>query len=457
MVQSLPKINYHLYACLPFIEIAHESTIRMGPVTFWPASRYKEFIPESEQDLFNTYMASIGEVKARSEEASSQWITTIRLPLESTTCISIDEKVSVHDREFLLIDSLYLLYFACTFRNLYYDNEVPSFNVFRKMIPASFDFISQKQNWEELHIDEINREETVCIHLFDHEICTGLGKMLSVLYAPHETAPSKTLTHNYHRLIRSIRYLVDRFVQRFINLFKKGLNFPEELFEPEDVIFLASSFEALFDINHRHPNADFKHKLRPLLHLKYSGPVELFWKWIDDFYEAKRQIVHGERLPDPLFQINPNFEVSHILIGIKLFIYSSYYTLFKYHLLTSETFDTYTPPDFKWIHPEEVLLFFWTETNLLKKLDLFMTNVFDKPHQDEMYADIHLLANLFISMYERYYLTPIREGIKFIPTPLAEIKGTIERILALIDKKEPVLNRHLPPEFRVYLTKRLRS
>ena len=138
------------------------------------------------------------------------------------------------------------------------------------------------------------------------------------------------------------------------------------------MIFIASSFEALFDINDKQAAADFKHKLRPLLHLKYGKPVELFWKWVDDFYEVKRHIVHGgDHILDPFFRYNPNFEISHILIGIKLFVYSVYYTLFQYRLLHSIHEDPFTPPDFKWIHPEEILLFFWTESFLLHKLSLF--------------------------------------------------------------------------------------
>jgi hypothetical protein len=454
-------MSLKIYACLPFVELAHEATIRIGPVSFWPSSKFRDFIEPSHVEAFQEYVGSIGHIKARAKMTDNEMrlVTTVRLPPQGITCISIDEQVDSSQHEFALIDALYLLYFACTFRDLYYTNEIPSFGAFRKLIPASLDFILNKDLWKDLHIHEIHREETVCIHLFDQEICEGLGQALSVIYSSQNES-SKSPPDNYKRLIRSIRYLVDRFFQRFVNLFDRGLQFPEGLFEPEDVIFLASSFEALFDINDRQVTADFKHKLRPLLHLKYSKPLELFWKWTDDFYEVKRKIVHGGITPDPFFRANPNFEISHILIGIKLLIYSVYYTLFKYGLIHSDAFDSYTPPDFKWIHPEEILLFFWTESSLLRKLALFIQQWEMSDKQEESKADIHLLSNLFISMYERYYKQGHRlnDGITFIPTPVEEIQKHISSILEVLEKNQiSSFSSFVPPELPTILKERLQG
>ncbi|MBS4163903.1 hypothetical protein PRO82_001211 [Candidatus Protochlamydia amoebophila] len=63
--------------------------------------------------------------------------------------------------------------------------------------------------------------------------------------------------HAYKRLILSIRYFVDCFFQRFVNLFEKEVQFSEYLFEPEDVAFLASSFATLFDLNDQQITAGF--------------------------------------------------------------------------------------------------------------------------------------------------------------------------------------------------------
>lgn len=416
--------NFHLYACLPFVELAHESKIQFGPVIFWPASKAEEFLPNHLHASFHDYMQVVGQIKARSNDQEKSFVNTFTLNPKGTTCVSISADIPHEIREFLLIDSLYLLYFTCTFRNLYYGQEIPPFNAFRKMIPASEEFIHNSENWKNLHIHETDREETVCLHIIDPDICQGLGKALESIYST--TAPlDQELVQAYKRLVRSIRYLVDRFFQRFVNLFDKGLNFSEEIFEPEDVIFLATSFESLFNIDSNiETAADFKHKLRPLLHLKYSRPVEIFWKWVDDFYEVKRRIIRGDTFLDPLFRANPNFEVSHILLGIKLFVYSVYYYFFKYQLLQSTFVNSYTPPDFKWIHPEEILLFFWTESSVLEKISLFIKQSEKEPLQEEALADMNLLTTLFVSLYDRYYLSEQLRGegfVRFIPTPVSEL------------------------------------
>jgi hypothetical protein len=422
----------NIYACLPFVELAHESTLQMGPVSFWPASKYQEFLEIDSHELFLHYMQSISQIKARIQSDQSQLVNTVTLNPQGTTCISIASNVPQHLRDTMIIDAIYLLYFTCAFRNLYYGNEILSFEVFRKMIPASLEFIQERANWEGVHIEEINREKTVCIHLFDQEIYTGLGKALAVIYQ-NNTTLDQEIVDEYRRLIRSIRYLVDRFFQRFVNLFGKGLNFSEELFEPEDVIFLSSSFESLFNINDKEPAADFKHKLRPLLHLKYSRPVEIFWKWVDDFYELKRKIVHQGTSPDPIFRSNPNFEIPHVMLGIKLFIYSVYYKLFQFKLVTPIHFDTYTPPDFKWIHPEEILLFFWTESSVIKTLNLFIKRAQESQVEQQLLAEISLLSDLFLSIYERYYLHPLSTQINFKPSPLEKIKENAQQIISMIE------------------------
>jgi hypothetical protein len=451
--------SFNLYACLPFVELAHETSIQLGPVIFWPASKYREFLPKDRHQTFENYFHSIQQVKAQVPNSQDKWINTVKLEPQGTTCISIMDKISLSQCEHVLIDAVYLLYFTCTFRNLYYGQEVPSFDVFRKMIPASWAFISNQANWEHVYIDESLREETVCIHLADAEITQALGQILLVIYTL-SGEPGKT--EAYKRLVRSIRYLVDRFFQRFVNLFENGLNFSTELFEPEDIIFLSSSFESLLDINDQQTTADFKHKLRPMINFRYGKPVELFWKWVDNFYEAKRKIIHGGASPDPYFRLNPNFEVSHILLGIKLYIYALYFTLYKYGLVSSVHEDAFTPPDFKWIHREEILLFFWTELNLLQRLSLFLKQTQENSENKDLVADFRLLSHLFVSMYERYHLMPAQPSLKFIPTSLAEIQKIGEDILSDLKSSEqqerlkPLLVA-IHPDFITSLEKRLQA
>lgn len=425
VIYQVGSQNYLLYASLPFVELTNETMIHFGPVIFWPASKFQEYLPEHLHASFHDYLKVVGQIKAPVEDSEEGFMSTRKLNLKRMTCVSIAANVPTELRGYLLIDSLYLLYFTSIFRHLYYGQVITSFNAFRKMIPAHEDFINDKENRTSLYIKESDCEETISLHFIDPEICQGLGIALESIYL--ETAlQDKEIIQGYKRLVRSIRYLVDRFFQRFVNLFGKGLHFSEEIFDPEDVIFLASSFESLFNLDSTQSTAaDFKHKLRPLLHLKYSRPVEIFWKWVDNFYDVKRRILQGEIFLDPLFKLNPNFEISHILLGIKLFIYSVYYYLFKYQLLKSTHVDSYTPPDFKWIHPEEILLFFWTEPAVLEKIHLFLKQSEQGKLNDEALADMHLLTTLFVSLYDRYFLAEQHKGeanVCFIPSPLAELQ-----------------------------------
>ncbi len=435
MESTKEKVKHEIYACLPFIELASEASIQIGPVSFWPSSKFAGQINAQDEETFQEYLHSIMQVKTQINNEDQHYVNTVTLTPHETTCISVSVDVPVEQRDHVVIDSIYLLFFACTFRNLYYGNEIISFGAFRKMVPASIDFISNKKNWEGLHIDETRRVETACIHLFDEEIYLGLGKALSAVYAKESNYDQETLD-GYKCLIRSIRYLVDRFMQRFVNLIDKGLNLNQNLFNPEDILFLASSFESLFNIDDKDPAADFKHKLRPMLHLKYSRPVEIFWKWVDDFYELKRQIIHQGASPHPLFKSNPNFEISHVLLGIKLFIYAVYYKLYQYQLITPIHIDDYTPPDFKWIHPEEILLFFWTESSIIRKLSVFIKRAQTNTEENELFAEISLLSDLFLSIYERYHLHPIHDHVKFKPSPMSKIESNAKEIIQMLTHEE---------------------
>lgn len=452
---------YKLQACLPFVEIGSETIIRLGPVIFWSASNAKDLLNSEENNSFQHYLYSIAQIKARKRADIKEYIDTVRLNPETTTCISIHRDIPAEEQEFVLIESLYLLYFACFFRNLYFGNEVVSFNSMRKVIPASAEFIAVKENWSGLHINEANREEILCVYVGDPDIFSALGQALEHVFLSPKGQETQIIQES-KRMIRSIRYFIDRFFQRFVNLFERGLNFPEELFEAEDLIFLSTSFETLFNIDEKDSAADFKHKLRPLLHLKYGSPVECFWKWVDDFYTVRHRIILGDTILNPIYCFNPNFEIPHLSLGIKLFIYSICYKLCRNHLMPSIHQDQYSPPDFKWIHPEETLIFFWTETNLLRKLSLFLLQVqqTDQLQQrSELYAEIGLLSRLFVKFFEEYHERKFESTIRYIPIPLHEIKDYGNQILKLLDaeKADSPLFETLDPHFKDDLILRLKS
>lgn len=412
-----------LYACLPYVEFTPQEGISLGPIHF------EAYIPEKYSPSFNKYLKSVNKEFAERPFA----------------CIFISEKVPQDRRESLLIDGIYLLYFASNFRNVYYSNEILKLSSFTKILPASDSVIKNKNPI--MAVADPAREKIACISWFDGEIAEALGKSLQVVY---ESSADLSLFDESIRLIRAIRFFVDRFFSKFENLLTFGLELPPNLFEPEDILFLSFSYDVLLKMDNQQASSDFRQKIRPMLHLKFSKPVELFWKWVDEFYQLKKQVVQGMSKTDDLFLANPNFSVPLMHIGLKLFIYVLYYYLVSYRLITSSNKDKFAPPDFRWIHPQEVLLFFWTEESLLRKISLLLMQIHQGKISQENQSDIYQLSELFVALMERFYGKPSANYVQFIPSP----EGIIEPYVTPILNYGLLASQYLHPEFLGWLKKR---
>lgn len=136
----------------------------------------------------------------------------------------------------------------------------------------------------------------------------------------------------------------------------------------KSLLLIGSGFEVLFSLNPAFPAADLRQRLRPLLHLKFSHPVELLWKWVDQFYDLRKAALIGEPYIDKPFKENPDIASSLYHIAKKVLIYAIYDTLFTKHLLEGSSGTPSTPDDFYFIHPEKVLVYFWTKETLNKKI-----------------------------------------------------------------------------------------
>ena len=44
-----------IYGCLPFVELASETIIKMGPVSFWPASQLLEQMNLENRSIFKGF------------------------------------------------------------------------------------------------------------------------------------------------------------------------------------------------------------------------------------------------------------------------------------------------------------------------------------------------------------------------------------------------------------------
>lgn len=427
--------NHEIYACLPFVELPKSGEITIGPIHFWPSLDYKEHIPAALQNSFSSYLETMSTIKAAHQGDEKNPIPTVKLKTPSIACVSIDSEVDPRLRDTILIDALYLLYFAASFRNVYYNDEIISFKAFTKILPASLDFIKNRASWEQLFIGEAKREGVACITWLDEEICLALGNALNKSYKAH--------IDNDHaiRLIRAIRFFVDRFFAKFENVIQQGLELNPKLFEPEDTLFLASSFDVLLDIDDKYPASDFRHKVRPMLHLKFSKPVELFWKWVDSFYLLKKQVIHGLPNPPDLYTENPNFQIPLLHIGVKLFVYVVYYKLFRDHLVESVNYSHSTPPDFKWIHPEEILLFFWTEESLLRKISLLLMQKQGGKVSEDNERDLALLVSTCSTLMERFSKGKGEPYVTFIKTPQEVLDRYYSTISNYSDNSKSLLQR----------------
>jgi hypothetical protein len=392
----------------------------------------------------------------------------------SMTCISIADSIPAESKEGVLIDALYLLYFVVAFREVYYDQEIPSIEPYTKYILAENGLVLDKTH------------PVTCIHRVS-SLCDGLGLAL-------EKSPTDP---NARRMIRSVRYFVDQFFKKFVNLSAEngGKNYL-----PENLLSLATSLEGLFDISEKTGYNELRQKLRLMLHLNFSTPLEILWKWVDEFYELKEKIIRGKETSEVLFQANPNFIVSHLYLGVKLYIYSVYFHLFKYQLkqirdmkgAKSETqlqnLFRFIPqgipsigvgkeikvslpekiqelkklehaeekgwilqPEFSGIHPDEFLMYFWTQTSILRKLASFLKQSKDNLQQQDLKSDLKFLSHLYVSILKKgaqidAWRRP--DLATFIPADNEELSSVIQEILSVSQGKESFLFEEFIPSLK---------
>lgn len=171
-----------------------------------------------------------------------------------------------------------------------------------------------------------------------------------------------------------------KFIQAILFLLNRYLSSPEDWECPDwhHYLELALGFEALFNLNPSQSQSALRQKLRPILHLKFSRPVELLWKWVDLFFMAKTLLLKGLTPNDLNFNSNPDIQSPLYLIGEKLLIFSIYDLLFHWHLSLGIAGTDTTPDRFAKIAPERVLVYFWTKETLEKKLLLLSIAQEDK-------------------------------------------------------------------------------
>lgn len=434
-----------LVACLPFVHLKPNEAISIGPICFWSGSCYRDFVPEKQWTGFQAYLKRISCLHSR-EDSERDCPKDKSIPSEVLTFVSVHPSIVGQELNECLVDGLSLFYFTCFYRDLYYNVQVPPFQTFTKLAPALEKFTALDEKSQSFAIFEDQSQEPACIGLVDSNMAQALGHTLSAVYLSDMEGLARRSAYA-RRVVRSIRYFVNGFSTTFENIWRDGFSFPQCLFEPEDVIFLTSSFESLLNIESDQNTSDFKYRTRGIVQLEYSNAMEIFWAWTDGFFSLKYNMVyHGEN-PDTTFKVNPNFEVSYLYLGIRLFIFILHHKLCLHGFYPHSQGEKSLHDPLGKISREEVMVFFWPEKELLENIAQCLHR-WTIPEAYEELRDITLFhMQLFCVLFHRYHLPRPREGhtaVNYYPTPKQLIEESTRAILDAGDLEIETDNGKLP-------------
>jgi len=401
----MPNRSFEPYVCLPYLHLLHEQPVGMGPIRFYPATKYDEFVSGEVQGEIIGYLESSGAAPRGS-------------------CIFVDPEVPKGLLPEMLVDAVYLLYFAANYQDLYYSVKPPGFEPLTHYLPTPPDTIKDPKSREELKSLNLKDKHVIEVTFQENVMSEALGRILLCAYTE-----CRDLDNNEcRRIIRSIRYFIHCFHDKFRNLLGTGDPIDSKLFEPEDFLFLVTAFETLYDIDKTHSEPDFKQKLRPVIHLKFGTPMETIWKWIDGFYRIEEELIHEGTLPDPIFRENQNFEIPYLSFAVKLFIYSIYHKLYGMGLVPATRQAEFMPLVFEGIDRSETLGFLWPETEILKKISILLMQLTHGKVRQETLLDVSMLSLIYRNILKYHENRQNGGDIQFIPTPKNELQPIVEAI-----------------------------
>ena len=363
--------NHQPLACLPYITMDDVDAVDMGPLRFCCGAACQEQIPKK-------LLGALGS------------------DVNGITLISIDRSVPKELHQDVLGDAVCLLFFLYNYRTLLRKGEAPRLDLFTSIIPIHD---QESRDYSKVNYDAASSK--VVIREFEKTLAEGLGKALTDAYALREL--SEAQSERAMRVIRSVRFFVERFYPQLNDLTWHGAIDQSSLWESEAAVYLALSWESLLNIDRRHPEADLKHKLRPMLQLKYAAPVEVLWKWVDGFFEIRAKVVHGQQMGTGLFTANPTMSLSHVFLGFKIFVYCIHDQLYKMgYLNATEDCGPDQPLDYPGIGCREVLVFFWSEEALLFRIRKALKSLQKTPGHEELRGDIKLLTQVYVYLAQNY-------------------------------------------------------
>ncbi|GAB4237765.1 MAG: hypothetical protein Tsb0021_17560 [Chlamydiales bacterium] len=382
--------DHEVVLCLPYVALEAYAPLFMGPVTFFSAHLAQEYLDPDTASWLLRYL-----------EGHS-------LTPRQVTCMALQSSVPEEKRISLIVDALYLFYFTFSSRSLYTSIDPPFIDTFTKVIPAEEKYTRAMVDRELSSLSGLGMQQALSVDAPEGNLLSSLGSLLDgTILIDHEKDSQA------NRLIRAMRYFVDRRMCKFENIVQTGLQFPKRSFDPEEIIFLITAFETLLSMDGDTSVATLKQKLRPVLVLNYSKPIEMLWKWIEGFHHLHTDVVHGTTILDDEFKENPSFTIRYTDLGAKIFIYSVLEKLCHLTPLQCMNPQSDTPSEYRGFPPQEIHLFLWSESDLLRKISVLMLQVTEGETSEDILHDLSNLSKVYYYMMQKYILAKSHPAVSY--------------------------------------------
>lgn len=420
--------TFKLKACMPFVHLGREDVLDMGPVKFWRASVYKSFVQPNAITVFEEFIKQSGKFSIMGNFRDRKITSTI--PPEMMTCILVEEKYATKDDVNELIhDASYLLFF-CN----HLSRNGGFLNPYLRKWTADESYLTHGR-WRSFHHYEHQKEPQAEVRYLTDGLLESAGKLLKNKYLL-KGKPSAFAS----RAIRSIQY----FSRRFFDTNREELI--GLVMEPEDVVFLVTAFESLFDTNSEYqkwknetPNFSnrivLKARLKKLLRLGDERPEAILEKWVEGIYDWRNEIAHGEHVKDRPFAGNPNHPISFLGLGMALFTFCIYLEFQKRRYFSKKQFDLH------YIRSKETLLpFLWTQNEVLKEIQKWL-NRFLKAKGKKGFLKSLIGLEKAATLYTDCYGSGRPSGLENLKFESGKTKKMVKQIIEMFELNKKIAGR----------------
>ncbi len=420
--------KYSIKAILPWVKLVHDDTIDMGPVRFCRASEYNEYLDSKLHQNFKAYIKRrYADISARVREKNEvKDICIMTTPLEELTCIAVDEMkvifLSGKQKDELILDAVQFLCFLSnigTTRNRPYDL-FNNLKLFREIGRLNKDILEDKPNWgyrswfnhpgRQAELLTVNKELLRCF-----------GKLLLAEFLPANPRWAR-------RVVRAIQY----YNRIFIGLDYSYIEYYATL--PEDVVFLSMAFESLLDVHfaaieRKNTLNKITNIIQNIFNIKYNHPRDVLSKWIQEFYNLRSRIVHGDEIPDQIFHGNINLDIPYINMGMKVFVAALICELSSRTCLEPNIIQRESD------YIEDFYIYLWSQISILSTIEKVLVEIkgIAQKNGDILEKTIELtnLEEIYLSVY----CDRTNNDLKIKPSNKKEFKKIASQIIHTVEQK----------------------